>query len=135
MRMPDAAALEERLRQLRREAARWNRFSSDDIYWLDETASTNDDCRRLTEEAGGRSVVVLADRQSAGRGQYGRTWDAPPGLGVLMSVSVPDRPLENALLTEWASVAVAATLERLFGFKAVVKWPNDVLVEGRKIAG
>jgi len=132
--MCDAVDLQERLRRIRRDAAT-RLFRAEDIHWLSETASTNDDCRRLTEEAGGRPVIVLADRQTAGRGQYGRTWEAPPGLGVLMSLSIPAPPSENAILTAWASTAAAIMLDRFSGLKAVVKWPNDILVERRKIAG
>jgi len=132
--MHDAADLQERLRQIRGDVAP-RLFGTEDIHWLSETCSTNDDCRRLTEEAGSRPVVVLADRQTAGRGQYGRTWEAPPGLGVLMSLSVSFPQLENALLTAWASAAAAIMLERTFSLRATVKWPNDVLIDGRKIAG
>lgn len=133
--MHDAADLQERLRALRREHFGRTQFSSDSIHWLAETASTNDDCRRLTEASGGPSVVVIADRQTAGRGQYGRTWEAPPGLGLLMSLSVAAQPSDNPILTAWASAATSIMLERMFSLRASVKWPNDVLVDGRKIAG
>lgn len=105
-----------------------------DLHWLSETASTQDDCRRLTEEAN-RSVVVIADRQTAGRGQYGRTWEAPSGLGLLMSVSLPGPAANSKALSMWAAAALAVMLERKFGLHPRVKWPNDVLVNGRKIAG
>jgi BirA family biotin operon repressor/biotin-[acetyl-CoA-carboxylase] ligase len=132
--MPDAADNQERLRSLRAESAGPHPFIGTSIHWLAETGSTNDDCRRLAEEAGGQSVVV-ADRQTAGRGQYGRTWEAPSGLGVLLSVSIPSPPADGAVLTAWASAAVALLLERAYGLRAKVKWPNDVVVNGRKIAG
>jgi BirA family biotin operon repressor/biotin-[acetyl-CoA-carboxylase] ligase len=133
--MADAAELQERLRRLRAESAGGTSFLGDRVQWLEETGSTNDDCRRLTEESGGGSVVVLADRQTAGRGQYGRRWEAPPGLGVLLSFSVPLPTPESALLTAWASAATAMMLERLYDLAVNVKWPNDVLGGGRKIAG
>jgi BirA family biotin operon repressor/biotin-[acetyl-CoA-carboxylase] ligase len=109
-------------------------ISPDDIHWLFETASTQNDCRRLTEEAN-RSVVVIADRQSAGRGQYGRTWEAPSGLGLLISVSLPGPTADSKALSMWAAAAIAVMLEQEFGMQPRVKWPNDVLVNGRKIAG
>jgi BirA family biotin operon repressor/biotin-[acetyl-CoA-carboxylase] ligase len=133
--MENAEMLRQQHRRLRADSPNTRLFLGDAIHWLDETGSTNDECRRLTDRSSGRSVVVLADRQTAGRGQYGRTWQAPSGLGVLMSFSVPGPPPESALLTAWASVAIARTLEQSFGLAASVKWPNDVLVNGRKIAG
>lgn len=131
--MSDAFSNQQRLRLLR--SASFGAFQSENIHWIDETGSSNDDCRRLTTELGGRSVVVLADQQTAGRGQYGRRWEAPSGLGVLMSFSLPEAPPERAILSAWAAAAAAATLERKFALHPKVKWPNDVLVGGRKIAG
>jgi BirA family transcriptional regulator, biotin operon repressor / biotin---[acetyl-CoA-carboxylase] ligase len=131
--MSDALTNQERLRSLR--AASPCVFLGENIRWVGETASSNDDCRRLTAEWGGRSVVVLADRQTAGRGQYGRRWEAPAGLGVLMSFSLPETPPANPILSIWAAAATAMMLEREFGLQPRVKWPNDVLVGGRKIAG
>ena len=131
--MSDALTNQERLRSLRAESP--DAFLGEVIHWVGETGSSNDDCRRLTAEAGGRSVIVLADRQTAGRGQYGRRWDSPAGLGVLMSFSLPESPPANPILSAWAATAMAMMLERKFDLKPRVKWPNDVLVDGRKIAG
>ena len=122
--------LESRLRELRTNPS----FLGQSLHWLPETVSTQDDCRRLTEETDG-SVVVIADRQLAGRGQYGRKWEAPSGLGLLMSFSLAGAPPGSAALSTWAAAAVASVLRRRFGLPAKVKWPNDVLVGGRKIAG
>src|SRR5215207_9394701 len=113
--MPD---FESRLREL----PRHGRIASGNIRWLSETPSTQDDCRRLTEETN-QSVVVIADRQSAGRGQYGRTWEAPLGLGLLMSVSLPGPPAEAAALSMWAAAAIAIMLEKRFALSPRVKWP------------
>jgi BirA family biotin operon repressor/biotin-[acetyl-CoA-carboxylase] ligase len=133
--MSDFEFNQERLRSLRGVTAEPHSFLGCSIHWLGETGSTNDDCRRLTENSDGQSTVVLADRQTAGRGQYGRHWQAPEGLGVLMSVSLPETPPDNLVLSAWASVATAIMLERKFVLQPKVKWPNDVLVGGRKIGG
>jgi BirA family transcriptional regulator, biotin operon repressor / biotin---[acetyl-CoA-carboxylase] ligase len=121
---------ESRLSELRRHPT----FLARSIHWLAETASTQDNCRRLTE-ASGESLAVIADRQTAGRGQYGRRWEAPPALGLLMSVSLPGPPPEIPALSMWAAAAAAIMLETQFGLEAKVKWPNDVLLGGKKIAG
>lgn len=99
---------------------------------LDETDSTNDEVRRLGEP--GR--VVLAERQRAGRGRRGAAWLSAPGESLTFSVLIePGEP--RALwprLSLAAGVAVAEALGRL-GVEAAIKWPNDVLVGGRKLAG
>jgi BirA family biotin operon repressor/biotin-[acetyl-CoA-carboxylase] ligase len=81
-------------------------------------------------------ALVLADEQTAGRGRRGRTWNAPPGQCLLCSLilrpTIPPRVAPR--LTMLAAVAIARTL-RALGAHAVVKWPNDVLITGRKVAG
>src|SRR5262245_2257463 len=92
--------------------------------------STNDHAANLAA-----GPVVLADEQTAGRGQYGRRWLAPPGSSILMSVLLfPPPPLRRpAILTAWAAVAVGETILQLTGRQAKIKWPNDVLLHGKKV--
>jgi BirA family biotin operon repressor/biotin-[acetyl-CoA-carboxylase] ligase len=84
-------------------------------------------------------VVALADEQSAGRGRRGRSWLAPPGSAVLLSLSHPlgaadDKTADRIQCI--AAVAVAKVLERLSHQKLIqIKWPNDLIVNGRKLAG
>jgi len=102
---------------------------------LAETGSTNTDL--LEAAAGGapdRSVMVTA-HQTAGRGRLDRRWDAPPGANLLVSMlfrSVPAFPHE---LTQRVAIAAAIAAERVAGVHAVLKWPNDLLVDGAKLAG
>jgi BirA family biotin operon repressor/biotin-[acetyl-CoA-carboxylase] ligase len=77
-------------------------------------------------------TLVTAAEQTAGRGRQGRTWTAPAGRALLCSVVVRDPP---RLLPLLVGVAVADTVNQVSGRDALVKWPNDVLVEGRKVAG
>jgi BirA family transcriptional regulator, biotin operon repressor / biotin---[acetyl-CoA-carboxylase] ligase len=90
--------------------------------------STNDRARELAAAGAPHGTLVTAGHQRAGRGRQGRTWIAPPGSALLMSVVVRDSP---RLLPLVAGVAVAAAI----GPEAAIKWPNDVLVGGRKVAG
>ena len=90
--------------------------------------STNERARALAERGAPHGTLVTAHEQSAGRGRQGRTWTAPPGRAVLCSLVLRDPP---RLLPLAAGVAVA----ELVGESARVKWPNDVLVDGRKVAG
>jgi BirA family transcriptional regulator, biotin operon repressor / biotin---[acetyl-CoA-carboxylase] ligase len=95
---------------------------------LREASSTNDRARALALAGAPHGTLVTAAAQTAGRGRQGRRWSAPPGTALLMSVVVREFP---ALLPVAAAVAVA----RAIGDGALIKWPNDVLVNGRKVAG
>lgn len=102
-----------------------------------KVASTNDLAARAAGSAANQGLVILAEEQTAGRGRRGRSWSAPAGSAVLMSVLVfPPPALDDpAWLTAWGAVAVAEVVERWTGRIARIKWPNDVRVEGRKVAG
>ena len=95
---------------------------------LRATVSTNDRARALAATGAPHGTLVTAGEQSAGRGRQGRTWAAPPGQALLCSLLLRDY---DALLPLRAGLAVAD----LAGDAARVKWPNDVLLEGRKLAG
>jgi BirA family transcriptional regulator, biotin operon repressor / biotin---[acetyl-CoA-carboxylase] ligase len=95
---------------------------------LRATTSTNDRARDLAEAGAPHGTLVTAAEQTAGRGRQGRTWTAPPGSALLVSVVLRDPP---ALLPLAAALAVA----EIAGADARIKWPNDVLLDGRKVAG
>ena len=95
---------------------------------LRTTDSTNLRARELAIGGAAHGTLVTAGEQSAGRGRQGRTWTAPAGRALLMSLVVREPP---RLLPLVAAVAVAETA----GEGAQIKWPNDVLVDGRKVAG
>jgi len=102
-----------------------------------ELDSTN---RYLLDEAraGAPSgLVVVADHQQAGRGRLGRTWSAPPGASLLVSVLLrPELPVERRhLVVLAAAVAMAEAVEATSGVAPTLKWPNDLLVDDRKLAG
>ncbi|MEI8314709.1 MAG: biotin--[acetyl-CoA-carboxylase] ligase [Verrucomicrobiota bacterium] len=99
-----------------------------EILVFEETTSTNDAVQRLVQSREG--LVVFAESQTKGRGRHGRAWVSPRGKGLWFSVLLrPKFPLPR--LTIAASVAVA----RVAGLEARIKWPNDVTLNGRKIAG
>jgi BirA family biotin operon repressor/biotin-[acetyl-CoA-carboxylase] ligase len=95
---------------------------------LHATTSTNDRARTLAQQGAPHGTLVTAGEQHAGRGRQGRTWSAPPGRALLLSLVLRDPP---ALLPLAAGLAVA----EVAGPAGVVKWPNDVLIGGRKVAG
>jgi BirA family transcriptional regulator, biotin operon repressor / biotin---[acetyl-CoA-carboxylase] ligase len=112
----------------------WNRVTS-----------TNDLAVRAGTSASNDGLVVLAEEQTAGRGRRGRSWSAPPCSSILMSILLfppprlapptPDAAFGCAWLTVLGAVAVAEVVTAWIGREATIKWPNDVRLEGRKIAG
>lgn len=93
--------------------------------------------QRLLEPDAPEGAVAVAEEQTDGRGRLGRSWQAPAGKAVLVSVLLRPRVAPPRLpeLTVVAGEAVAAAIERLTGLEPVIKFPNDVLVRGRKVAG
>ena len=105
------------------------------VLWYPEIGSTNDVAGALADQGGGEGLVVIADRQTAGRGRLGRSWASPPGAGIYASVVLrPPAPVAM-LLTIAAGVAVSEGIEAATGLSVHVKWPNDVHVGARKLAG
>jgi BirA family transcriptional regulator, biotin operon repressor / biotin---[acetyl-CoA-carboxylase] ligase len=96
------------------------------------TDSTNERARELALGGAPHGTLVTADEQMAGRGRQGRAWSAPPGSGVLMSLVVRDLDERSAALPLAAAVAVCEALAPL---DCRIKWPNDVWLERRKLAG
>ena len=99
------------------------------------TDSTNERARELAETGAPSGTVVTADEQTAGRGRHGRRWSAPPGAALLCSVIL--RPLEarHVLLPLAVPLAVCEAAEALAPVECRVKWPNDVWLRERKLAG
>jgi BirA family biotin operon repressor/biotin-[acetyl-CoA-carboxylase] ligase len=103
----------------------------------DRVDSTNTLALALADDAANDGTVILADEQSAGRGQHGRSWQCPPREGVLLSLLLFSPPPQRrpALLAAWVAVSVCQTIQQSTGLEARIKWPNDVLVQGRKVCG
>jgi BirA family biotin operon repressor/biotin-[acetyl-CoA-carboxylase] ligase len=104
---------------------------------FDRLDSTSSHAGGLAGDPANDGLAVLAREQTAGRGQYGRVWECPPNAGVLLSVLVfpPAELRRPALVTGWAAVSVCECVRTLTGLQARIKWPNDVLVHGRKVCG
>jgi BirA family biotin operon repressor/biotin-[acetyl-CoA-carboxylase] ligase len=104
---------------------------------VEETGSTNADLLAEAQAGAREGLVLVAEEQTAGRGRMGRRWISPPRRALTFSVLL--RPAVPAGLLGWvpllAGVAVASALEYTAGVDARLKWPNDVLVDGAKIAG
>ncbi|MGI8938799.1 MAG: biotin--[acetyl-CoA-carboxylase] ligase [Iamia sp.] len=125
------------LHAVRRTAA-GTRF--EDLRWVAETGSTNADLLALAADGAGEGTVLGADHQTAGRGRRGRTWAAPPGAALLVSVLLrPPAPAVD-LTTPAVALAAAEAVEAVTGHGPGIKWPNDLVVTSdsgpdRKLAG
>ncbi len=104
---------------------------------FDELDSTNTHALSLADDPKLHGLIVLARSQSAGRGQYGRTWTASPQSSVLASLLIfpPPALRRPVVMTAWAAVAVSEVILQLTGLQATIKWPNDILVGGKKVCG
>jgi BirA family biotin operon repressor/biotin-[acetyl-CoA-carboxylase] ligase len=111
------------------------------VHWLAKTGSTNDVATHLAELGAEEGTVVVAEAQTSGRGRLGRVWFSPPGAGLYVSVIL--RPAHArapdgnpaALLTLAAGVAIAEAVRSVTGLPAEIKWPNDIVIGRRKLAG
>ncbi len=105
------------------------------ILWYAQVGSTNDVAATLADRGEPEGTLVIADEQTAGRGRHGRAWASPPGAGLYMSIVM--RPAAHAigLLTIAAGVALADGIQVATGLHPQLKWPNDVYMDGRKLAG
>ena len=97
--------------------------------------STNDLAREAARRGWPDRSVFIADYQTVGRGRHGRTWRCPPRAGLLTSILLRRQELPPLTYTMLASVSVCQAAERLLGLEPRIKWPNDVVIRGRKTCG
>jgi BirA family transcriptional regulator, biotin operon repressor / biotin---[acetyl-CoA-carboxylase] ligase len=102
-----------------------------------ETTSTNDVVEKLARDGVKEGTVVFAEEQTRGRGRLGRRWASPPGKGLWFSVLLRPElsPAETTQVTVIAATAVRRAIASFAGLQVQIKWPNDILVHGKKIAG
>ncbi|GFP28188.1 BirA family transcriptional regulator, biotin operon repressor / biotin---[acetyl-CoA-carboxylase] ligase [Candidatus Hakubella thermalkaliphila] len=107
-----------------------------EILFLQEVGSTNDYARKLFQKGCAAGTVVVARRQTGGKGRRGRSWSSPEG-GLWFSLILPCRPEDSSVhkVPLIISLSVAQAVEERCGVKTELKWPNDVLIGGKKIAG
>ena len=108
-----------------------------DLRCLPELGSTNDHLKELARQGAPEGLVVLAERQTAGRGRLGRSFQSPAGLGLWMSILLrPDCPPERLpRVTALTAVACTGAIRSICGVEAGIKWPNDLVCRGRKLCG
>ncbi len=105
------------------------------VRYTRETGSTNDLAREAGEAGATEKAAFVADHQTQGRGRRGRSWLEVPGSGLLFSLLFQRHQSEPFLLTMVCSVAACEAIEELASIRAEIKWPNDLMVNGRKLGG
>ena len=133
---PEAAIMQEALsiELIRRQLS--TKTVGRQIYLFGEVPSTNEALRHLAKAGAREGTTVLAESQSAGRGRFGKSWFSPFGVNLYASVLFRPAigPKEAPVFSFSASLAVADAV-RTVGLPAAIKWPNDILVKGKKVAG
>ncbi len=105
------------------------------IIVLQNTASTNDVAAAYADNPENDGLVVFAEQQTAGRGRRGNRWFSQPGQSILCSVLVHRRSVSSEMLTIACAVAVTKAIGPIAGVWPMIKWPNDILLAGKKVAG
>jgi BirA family biotin operon repressor/biotin-[acetyl-CoA-carboxylase] ligase len=108
-----------------------------DFYYFTQIESTNTYARHLAEQGAREGGLVIAESQTGGRGRLGRRWVSPPNVNLYFSLILRPKlaPARAPQITLMAAVALAETLQGFLPVRSVIKWPNDILVNGRKLAG
>lgn len=101
----------------------------------DSTASTNDVAAEYARNRANEGLAVFAEEQTAGRGRTGARWQSRRGDSLLLSVVLPDYRVSGELLSLASAVAVAEAIGNVGGSQTRIKWPNDIMLNGRKVAG
>ena len=109
-------------------------FIGQKILYHPRLTSTNDIAKRQIQQGATEGTVVIADEQTAGKGRMQRTWLSPKGSIALSIILYPSLTHLSSLIMV-ASLAVAHCIEQVTGLKTQIKWPNDVLVNGKKVCG
>ncbi len=108
-----------------------------EVVYFADTDSTNDRAHALAKDGAAEGTVVIAEAQQAGKGRLGRRWTSPAGVNLYASIILrpPIAPRHAPQLTFLSAAAVAWTIAEITGLRPTVKWPNDVLLDGCKVAG
>ena len=108
-----------------------------EVLYFDTIDSTNTKAQELAEKGYPSGTLGVADKQESGKGRRGRSWVSPSGTGIFMTLMIkPDiNPNNASMLTLVAALAVAKAITSVTGEEALIKWPNDIVVNGKKVCG
>lgn len=125
------------LEEFELKSIRKTEWIGEEVLYFPVIDSTNTKAKQLAEEGYPSGTYVVAEQQDAGRGRRGRSWESPHGSGIFMTLMLkPDIAPNNAsMLTLVAALAVAAAIRKCTGRPAGIKWPNDIVMNGKKVCG
>ena len=108
-----------------------------ELYYYDSIDSTNTKAKELAEDGHPSGTLVVADQQTAGKGRRGRSWESPTGTGIFMTLMLKPEinPNNASMLTLVAAMAPTRAIRRVPGVPAMIKWPNDIVMNGKKVCG
>ncbi len=113
------------------------RWAGRKLYFLESTGSTNSDAKRFAEEGEPHGTTVAADRQTAGKGRRGRSWESPAGRSIYFTIVLRPRfaPDRASMVTLVMALSVAEAIQEVTGLDTGIKWPNDIVVNRKKVVG
>ena len=114
-----------------------NDFLGNKIYFYDEIDSTNNEAKKKAEDGAKQGTLVIAECQNGGRGRRGKKWISPSGSGIWMSFVLKPtiHPYGASMITLVAALSVVSALKNIKGLECNIKWPNDIVANGKKICG
>lgn len=112
-------------------------WAGEETFYFDTIDSTNTRAKQLAEEGHKSGTLVISDQQTLGRGRRGRSWESPKGSGIFMTLMLkPDiNPNNASMLTLVSALAIAKAISDVTGANAQIKWPNDIVIGGKKVCG
>ncbi|SEV84426.1 biotin--[acetyl-CoA-carboxylase] ligase [[Clostridium] fimetarium] len=112
-------------------------FFGNKIYFYDEIDSTNNEAKKKAEDGAKQGTLVIAECQNGGRGRRGKKWISPSGSGIWMSFVLKPtiHPYGASMITLVAALSVVSALKNIKGLECNIKWPNDIVANGKKICG
>lgn len=113
------------------------RWWGNEILYFDSIDSTNNEIKRQAEKGAREGLLAIAEQQTAGRGRRGKEWSSPPGSGIWMSFLLrPDiTPYRASQITIVTALAAANAIRNVTGLNTLIKWPNDIVIDGKKVTG
>lgn len=127
----------DRLSESELKSIRKTEWAGQEIFYFETVDSTNAKAKQLAEEGHSTGTLVIAEQQEAGRGRRGRSWTSPEGSGIFMTLMLKPEinPNNASMLTLVTALAVSKAITNRTGRPAGIKWPNDIVMNGKKICG
>lgn len=119
------------------ESTTHTKWAGTQVAFFEETDSTNNEIRRLAEQGAPHGTLAVAERQLGGKGRRGRVWTSPAGVGIWMSMLLRPQidPMAASMLTLVMALSTRRGIEKATGLKSEIKWPNDLVLNKKKICG